>query len=129
MQMCIRLAIALSVAVLAVPLLAEADPAQPQTAQSAAPAPVTATATPVSPTPAPAAAVGETVKVTAPTTAENLDEVVCKVTPPETGSRLGGSRECRTVREWKLRQQESQDMLERSQGLSSQPLRSPSGTK
>jgi cytochrome c5 len=45
----------------------------------------------------------------------NLDEMVCKTSPPPTGSRLGGGRECHTQREWNQRQQDSQSALLRSQ--------------
>src|SRR5947209_7518816 len=41
--------------------------------------------------------------------AVDLDQVVCKEAPPEIGSRIGGSRECHSEREWRKRQQESQD--------------------
>jgi cytochrome c5 len=45
----------------------------------------------------------------------NLDEVVCKNSPPPTGSRLGGGRECHTQREWDQRQKEAQDALIKNQ--------------
>lgn len=32
--------------------------------------------------------------------APSQDEVVCKIEPPETGTRLGARRECHTGREW-----------------------------
>jgi hypothetical protein len=41
----------------------------------------------------------------------NLDEVVCKNSPPTTGTRLGGGRECHTQREWNQRQIDSQKAL------------------
>lgn len=47
--------------------------------------------------------------------AVNLDEVVCKNQPPTTGSRLGGGRECHTVREWNQREREAQDITRREQ--------------
>jgi cytochrome c5 len=49
------------------------------------------------------------------TSASNLNEVVCKNSPPPLGSRLGGGRECHTQREWNQRQQDSQNALLRSQ--------------
>jgi cytochrome c5 len=45
----------------------------------------------------------------------NLDEIICKNSPPTTGSRLGGGRECHTQREWNQRQLDSQNALLRSQ--------------
>lgn len=49
----------------------------------------------------------------------NLDEVVCKTQPPTTGSRLGGGRECHTVREWNEREREAQDItrMQQREGL------------
>lgn len=47
--------------------------------------------------------------------AANLDEVVCKNQPPTTGSRLGGGRECHTVREWNQQEREAQDATRREQ--------------
>jgi hypothetical protein len=41
----------------------------------------------------------------------NLHEVVCKQTPPPTGSRLGGGRECHTARQWNQMQLDSQNSL------------------
>lgn len=43
------------------------------------------------------------------------DEIICKMTPPKTGSRLGGGRECHTQREWDRRMRESQTILGGSQ--------------
>jgi hypothetical protein len=68
-------------------------------------------------TPVFAAAQGTTASAapTAPATSDssgaNLDEVVCKNSPPPIGSRLGGGRECHTQREWNTRQIESQRAL------------------
>jgi len=110
-----------SAAVLLVPALASADPAQTQTA----PAATAQTA----PTPK------ETVTVTASrpqavpaSTASDPDEIVCRASPAPTGSRLGGSRECHTVRDWDRRQKESQSIVSGSQmmGLAG-PLNSPGG--
>src|SRR5690242_7455920 len=49
--------------------------------------------------------------------AVDLDQIVCKEAPPKIGSRLGGGRECHSEREWRERQQESQDMLRRQQRM------------
>jgi hypothetical protein len=87
-------AVAFSAAVLIAPALAVAQ----EGAAAAAPA---ATASPAAPA-APAAADSNGV---------NLDEVVCKQTPPPTGSRLGGGRECHTVRQWNQMQLDSQSSL------------------
>ena len=53
----------------------------------------------------------------------NLDEVVCKNSPATTGSRLGGGRECHTVREWNDRQRQAQDATRQQQvtGFVSKP--------
>ena len=45
----------------------------------------------------------------------DLNEIVCKSLPPATGTRLGGGRECHTVREWNERQREDQRMLQQQQ--------------
>ncbi|HEX4157558.1 MAG TPA: hypothetical protein VHY79_03715 [Rhizomicrobium sp.] len=117
--------VALVAVPLAAPQLAGADPARTQTAQSTTA--VTTSTTPAtgsSTTARPPAAAQETVTVTAPQTVDNLDQIVCKTSPPETGSRIGGSRECHTERQWKVRQQQSQDMLAHNQSLGmQQPLR------
>jgi hypothetical protein len=117
--------VALSAVALAAARSAGADPAQTQPAQSTAPVTASTTAATGSPTtPRPAAAAQETVTITAPRTVDNLDQVVCKTSPPETGSRIGGSRECHTERQWKVRQQQAQDMLAHTQNLGmQQPLR------
>jgi hypothetical protein len=49
--------------------------------------------------------------------AANLDEVICKQTPPKTGSRLGGGRECHTVRQWNQWQIDSQNALMHQQQM------------
>jgi len=44
----------------------------------------------------------------------DLDQVVCRLTPPPTGTRLGGGHECHTQREWDARQKEAQkELMER----------------
>ena len=45
----------------------------------------------------------------------DLDRIVCKTGPAPTGSRLGATRECHTVREWNRRQLEQQQELTRQQ--------------
>ena len=95
---------ALTLAAVSVPAIAYADPAGPapavasgQTApmQSAAPAQMAAAA--------PAADVSA------------RDQIVCKMTPPPTGSRLGGQRECHTQAQWDERMKENQDQVTREQ--------------
>ena len=104
------------------PAFAFADPAQPEAqataAPSVAPAPAQTTATPslaapaVAPSPAAAAPVAAS---TASAADGNLDQIVCKDTPPRAGSRIGGGQECHTQREWNRRQKESQDLTRHSQ--------------
>jgi opacity protein-like surface antigen len=98
-----------------------ADPGQPQTAPAAeaqaptAPAPTqTAQASP-----APAAAATE----------GNLDQIECRSSPPPTGTRLGATRECHTLAQWKQREQDSQDNLRKNQmqGHQVQQLSTPGG--
>jgi hypothetical protein len=102
-----------SAAVLLVPAVASADPAQTQTVPAA--------------TAQPAPAPKETVTVTAKA-ASDPDEVMCKSSPAPTGSRLGGSRECHTQREWDNRMRESQRITSGNQMMGLQgPLNSPGG--
>jgi hypothetical protein len=49
----------------------------------------------------------------------NLDEIECRSLPPTTGTRLGASRECHTIRQWNERQREEQRMLQQQQNLGS----------
>jgi len=94
-----------------VPTLASADPAPAQAA------------------PAPSAQTASAVPVAAASSTFNPDEVQCRMTPPATGSRLGGARECHTVREWERRQQQSQDTLQKAQSVGmQQPLNSFGGS-
>lgn len=107
-----------SAAALLVPALASADPAPTQAAPAqTAPASTvtaqTATAVPVADESSPS----------------NPDEVVCRMTPPMTGTRLGGARECHTAREWERRQRESQRILEGSQRSGLQGLATSSMSK
>ena len=107
-----------SAAAMLVPALASADPAPTQ----AAPAPSMQTA------PAPTVT-AQTAPVAAASSTSDLDEVVCRMTPPATGSRLGGARECHTAREWNRRQQNSQDTLMKSQSVGmQQPLKTLGGS-
>ena len=118
-------------------VVANADPGQP--AASAVVNSPTAPGNPVQPEALPTAAaappaagnaspgtsaIEERVVVQGKSDSDSLDKIECRTSAPTTGTRLGGSRECRAVRDWKERQQNSQDMLERTQILGSQPLRS-----
>lgn len=49
--------------------------------------------------------------------AESGDDIVCRVVPPTTGTRLGGGRECHKRREWAQRQQDSQDITRRQETI------------
>lgn len=117
-------ALVLSSAALLAPGLGAADPAQPNTTTATAPATAapspTAAATAQS-AQAPAAAAAP---VASADNGANLDEIVCRDGAPPTGSRLGATRECHSVREWNDRMKQSQTILEHSQinnGLASGP--------
>jgi hypothetical protein len=43
------------------------------------------------------------------------DRTICRTTAPQTGTRLGQRRICRTAFEWKMIEQRSQNMIERGQ--------------
>jgi hypothetical protein len=45
----------------------------------------------------------------------NLDEIVCKNSPPPLGSRLGGGRECHSQREWNRMQHDSEEATRREE--------------
>ena len=64
--------------------------------------------------PAPVAPVAPPTAQTAVATSDgsnvSLDEIVCKNQAPATGTRLGGGRECHTVREWNQRERDAQDI-------------------
>ena len=104
-----------------------ADPAQPDSTAvpSASAQPVAPAATGAAVPPQAAAAAAETAPATVPqesaSSGINLDEIVCKQTAPATGTRLGGGRECHTVRQWNAREKEAQDITrkEELQGFSS----------
>jgi cytoskeletal protein RodZ len=108
-----------------------ADPAQPETSAvpstpeqtqnsvaSPAPAQVQSTAQSSPAAVAPATAAPATAAPALPPSANaetNLDEVVCKQTPPTTGTRFGGGRECHTARQWRDRQIEAARILQQQQ--------------
>jgi hypothetical protein len=54
---------------------------------------------------------------TSDNTGANLDQIVCRSEPPATGTRLGASRECHTVRQWNDRQRQDQRMLQQQQSV------------
>ena len=45
------------------------------------------------------------------------DDIICKKTPPKTGSRLGGGSECHTRRDWERQQAEAQRILSKAQRI------------
>jgi hypothetical protein len=47
--------------------------------------------------------------------ADKLNEIVCHSEPPQTGSRIGASQECLTVRQWNDRKKQSQGILDGAQ--------------
>jgi hypothetical protein len=107
------------------PYLASADPTQPST-----PASTTAQAAPVQAVPAQTTATAQSsapvqaapqAAATAATASNgvNLDEIVCRSEPAPTGSRLGASRECHTVRQWNEREHMEQRMLQQQQSVGS----------
>lgn len=86
--------LALSIAgVLALPVLAAADPAGTGTTAASS------------------------------STASDPDQIVCRAGEPTTGTRIPGSRVCHTQREWDELQRQSQEALERMQsnGLMNSP--------
>jgi len=99
--------LAISSAIVLSPLLSSADPepaAAPAPTAPAVPAPTTQAL--AAPAPASTASADSSV---------DLDAVVCRSSAPATGTRLGGGRECHTVREWKMREQASRDALTKAQ--------------
>jgi len=54
---------------------------------------------------------------TASAPADDPDQIICKSTPPPTGTRLGGGRECHTKREWDQRQKDSESEVVRGQEI------------
>jgi len=91
------------------------NPANPSAAaQPAAPA-ATDTTAPSQAATAAAATAPAAISQQSTNSAVNLDEIVCRNEAPATGTRLGGGRECHTVREWNQRERESQDVTRRQQ--------------
>jgi hypothetical protein len=53
-------------------------------------------------------ALAQTTSAPAQPPQDDPDQIVCKETPPPTGTRLGAMRECHTKRDWDQRQKDSQ---------------------
>jgi hypothetical protein len=107
------LAILFLLSAILAPGLAAADPAQPEATTANALATAVPSATAQS---------AQATAPVAPSTASadagvNLDDIVCRNSPPATGTRLGGGRECHTVRQWNEREREDQELLRRQQGV------------
>jgi hypothetical protein len=111
------------------PVFAVADPMQAPAAASAQAAPASteapAAAQATGPTQAPAAP-SQSATAATQTGPEavivrgdpvDLDQIACRDVSAPIGSRIGGGRECHTEREWRRRQQESQDALRRHQRM------------
>ncbi len=115
-----RLLLAVSmIAVLAAPELASADP-QTDSATMQAPAATSTSPAPATDQAAPAAQAAPAQTTPAQTAdSADLDRVECRSSPPPTGTRLGATRECHTVRQWNEREQEQQRMLQRMQSVGS----------
>jgi hypothetical protein len=96
-----------SAAAIIAPALVWADPRQTQTA----PAATAQTASTTMPTVTITARAPQAAPATAASIASDPDEIVCLMTPPRTGSRIGGSRECHTRRDWDRHQKESEAIL------------------
>lgn len=43
------------------------------------------------------------------------DQIVCKTLPPPTGSLIGGRHICKTEKQWKAQQKQSQDAIRQGQ--------------
>lgn len=54
---------------------------------------------------------------TASAPADDPDQIICKSTPPPTGTRLGGGRECHTKKEWDQRQKDAEDAVMHGQQI------------
>ena len=63
------------------------------------------------------AAVAQTDTSTAQPPPDDPDQIICKMSPPVTGTRIGGGRECHTKREWDQRQKDSQEEVEHGQEI------------
>ena len=48
----------------------------------------------------------------------NTDPMICKTTPPPTGTRLGGRRVCMTASEWRSQREADQQALSHQQNQS-----------
>lgn len=97
----------ISVAIILVPAIVLPDPGQIQVAPAAtlqAAHTTTPTVTMTAKAPQAAPAVGAS-------SVSNPDEIVCLMSAAPTRSRLGGSRECRSQRDWDRRRKESQTIL------------------
>ena len=103
-------AVICSGAILAQTALAQTQSSTVPTASAQAAAPGAATTAPSPAATAAAETAPAAVSVQSANSGVNLDEIVCKMQPPTTGSRLGGGRECHTVREWNLREKEAQEL-------------------
>ncbi len=63
-----------------------------------------------SPQPAPAPAAAPAAASAAPADTDSGDKVICRVMTP-TGSRLGGTRVCRTQRQWSVINRDAKDLV------------------
>ena len=112
--------VAFSTTVLFSPLFAAAQDAPASAPATAAPAPAATTAAPA-PAAAPVATVAATpapaATAVADSSAVNLNEIVCRSVPAPTGTRLGGGRECHSVREWNDIERQSQDLTRQQQTI------------
>jgi len=105
-------AVALSLAIGVLPGVAFADPAQSTPAQAA---PVQAT--PVQPAPVQVSDANQA-------STHDPDEIVCRMEPPPTGTRLGGRRVCHTQHDWDMQMKAAQRLTAEKQqvgGLPNQP--------
>jgi hypothetical protein len=106
-------------ALLAAPALSLADPvAAGNNTTSTLPPAATVTAPPGaqnSMTPAPAMAAAPAPANQTASSDVDLDRIVCKSGAPPTGSRLGATRSCKSVRDWNAQEKDSQDTLTRMQ--------------
>ena len=96
-----------SAATIIVSALASADPVQLRTAAAAT--------VPSAPATMPTVTVTAKALQAAPPTAASVaadpEETLCLMTPPRTGSRIGGSRECHTRRDWDRHRKDSEAIL------------------
>ncbi|HWY17038.1 MAG TPA: hypothetical protein VNX86_18045 [Rhizomicrobium sp.] len=96
-----------SAAAIVAPALVSAKPGQTPTA----PAPTAQTASTKLPTVTITARAPQAPPAPAASTASDPDEIVCLMTPPRTGSRIGGARECHARRDWDRNRRESETIL------------------